>query len=229
MDTTLNILLVEDHDALRDAVTEVLQDAGHRVSAVDCAEAVVDDASPGRTDVAIVDLQLPGEGGLSLIRRLRAAQPNLGIIAMTALSGVNHRVAGYESGADAYLVKPVDPRELVAAAVQAGKRSVATRLAKPGLLLDLRALRLEGPGGFTVVSGREAQLLSAFVLAAEQQLETWQIFQALGTPEGDNEKNRATVAITRLRAKLLRVGAEEDCLRAIRQSGYRLCVPMRLA
>lgn len=229
MDTALSILLVEDNDALREAITEVLTDAGHRVEAVDCAEAIVDGVDGGSIDVAIVDLQLPGESGLSLIRRLRAAQPNLGILAMTALSGINSRVAGYEHGADAYLVKPVDTRELVAATVQAGRRSLATKTTEPGLLLELSALRLRGPGGSTSVSAREAHLLAAFVRAAEQQLETWQVYQALGTLEGESEKNRATVAITRVRAKLLRVGAQEDCLRAIRQSGYRLCVPVRLA
>lgn len=229
MDTPLSILLVEDHDALRAAISEVLTDAGHRVSAVDCAEAVVDDAEGGSVDVAIVDLQLPGESGLSLIRRLRAGQPNLGIIAMTALSSINSRVAGYESGADAYLVKPVDTRELVAATVQAGRRSVLTRPADAGLVLDVDALRLQGPAGTTAVSAREAHLLAAFVRAAGRQLETWQVFQALGTAEGENEKNRAMVAITRLRAKLLRAGASGDALRAVRQSGYRLCIPVRLA
>ena len=74
-----------------------------------------------------------------------------------------------------------------------------------------------------------AYILAAFVRSAGQQLETWQVFQLLGTPEGEAEKNRAMVAITRLRAKLVRTGAAEDCLRAIRQSGYRLCVPVRLA
>lgn len=229
MDTALSILLVEDNDALRDAITEVLTDAGHRIAAVDCAEAVADDVEGGVMDVAIVDLQLPGESGLSLIRRLRTAQPNLGILAMTALSDIGSRVAGYEHGADAYLVKPVDTRELVAATLQAGRRRLATQAAEPGLLLELGALRLRGPGGITSVSAREAHLLAAFIRAAEQQLETWQVFQALGALDSEAEKNRATVAITRLRAKLMRAGAPEDCLRAIRQSGYRLCVPVRLA
>lgn len=229
MDTALNVLLVEDNDSLREAIAELLTGEGHRVMAVDCAEAVVDDLAGGDVDVAIVDLQLPGEGGLSLIRRLRQGQPSLGILAMTALSGIGSRVAGYEHGADAYLVKPVDPRELVAATGQAGRRNLATRTASPGLVLDTSALRLTGPLGAHPVSERETHLLSAFVRSPGQQLETWQVFQVLGTPEGEAEKNRAMVAITRLRAKLVRAGAPEDCLRAIRQSGYRLCIPVRLA
>ncbi|MFM7067171.1 MAG: response regulator transcription factor [Gammaproteobacteria bacterium] len=229
MDAPLNIVLVEDNDALRDAVAELLSAAGHRVTAMDCAEALVEDAGAYPVDVAIIDLQLPGESGLSLIRRLRHGQPNLGIIAMTALSSVGNRIAGYEHGADAYLVKPVDPRELLAATVQAGRRSAATRPAQAGLQLDVGALRVEGPAGQVPVSEREAQLLASFVRAAGQQLETWQVFQALGTPEGSTEKNRTMVAIARLRSKLTRAGAPEDCLRAIRQSGYRLCVPVRLA
>lgn len=229
MDTALNVLLVEDNDALREAIIELLNGAGHHVMAVDCAEAVVDDVAGGEVDVAIVDLQLPGEGGLSLIRRLRQGQPSLGILAMTALSSIGNRVAGYEHGADAYLVKPVDSRELLAAMAQAGRRSVATRAAAPGLVLDAGALRLSGPLDTQLVSEREAHLLAAFVRAPGQQLETWQVFLALGTPEGEAEKNRAMVAITRLRAKLVRVGAPGDCLRAIRQSGYRLCIAVRLA
>ena len=95
--------------------------------------------------------------------------------------------------------------------------------------MEVGALRLQGPRGTCQVSEREAHLLAGFVRSAGQQLETWQVFQLLGTPEGEAEKNRAMVAITRLRAKLVRTGAAEDCLRAIRQSGYRLCVPVRLA
>jgi DNA-binding response OmpR family regulator len=147
---------------------------------------------------------------------------------MTALSGINSRVAGYEHGADAYMVKPVDTRELMAATLQAGRRSVLTRQPGPELLLDTAALRLRGPEGITPISERETQLLVAFVLAVGQQLDNWQVFQVLGIAEDQKEKNRAMVAITRLRAKLNRVSSKDDCLRVIRHTGYRLCIPVRL-
>ena len=83
MDTSsprLNVVLVEDHDVLRQLLTQALEEAHHAVVALSCAEELEDVAAGQPVDVFLVDLNLPGEDGLSLTERLRAAYPLAGII-----------------------------------------------------------------------------------------------------------------------------------------------------
>ena len=89
----LNLLIVEDNDDLRDSLADALGTRGHHVVALDCAEAVPEQAELTRLDLAIVDLNLPGEDGLALAQRLREAQPGLGIIMLTARAQSSDKVA----------------------------------------------------------------------------------------------------------------------------------------
>jgi DNA-binding response OmpR family regulator len=117
----LNVVVVEDHDVLREVTLDALRVQGYHVQGVDCAEALGD--LPFQPDLYIVDLNLPGEDGISLSRRLRAAQPEVGIIMTTARNSIAAKVEGYASGADIYLTKPCSLEELLAAV-----RSLARRL-----------------------------------------------------------------------------------------------------
>ncbi|MEY3096349.1 MAG: response regulator transcription factor [Burkholderiaceae bacterium] len=122
MDTPLEIVLVEDHDQLRRVTMAVLRARGHRVVALTSAEEVDDSITLSKPDIFILDLNLPGEDGVSLARRIRAAHPRVGIIMTTVRREVEQRLAGYESGADAYLPKPTDVEELSAAVESLGRR-----------------------------------------------------------------------------------------------------------
>ncbi len=115
MATHLNIVVVEDNDDLREAIVEVLSALGHRVLGLTCAEELGDEGAQAVIDLLVVDLNLPGEDGVSLTRRLRQIQPGLRILMMTARDTVRDKVSGYEAGADMYLTKPVSIEELTAA------------------------------------------------------------------------------------------------------------------
>ena len=229
MDSLLNIVVVEDHQLLRESVVEMLTAAGHRVVGVESAEALGDEVALARIDVVVLDIQLPGESGLQLMQRLRRFQPGLGIIAMTALSAIQDRVAGYESGADVYLIKPVDPRELQAAVMRCGQRS---QQAAPGaqVPLTLETLRrcLTGPSGEQRLSADEAVVLAAMIRAPEQRLENWQLLELLQIETTNNDKARVEVRLSRLRRKLLLAGAAPDCLQPVRGTGYQLCIPLQV-
>lgn len=123
MVATLNILVVEDHDILREATVETLRQQGHQVTGIDCAEALDAEFGGVLFDVYVIDLRLPGEDGISLTRRLRLRQPGAGIILATARVLPQDREAGLVSGADIYLPKPLLPEDLLAAvaALGAGK------------------------------------------------------------------------------------------------------------
>lgn len=226
----LNILVVEDHDALRDVMVETLAKQGHHVTGIESAEAIGDMCSGLDFDIAILDLQLPGEDGLSLARRLRQMQPNVGILMVTARGQTADKCVGYESGADIYLTKPVQPAEL-GAAIQALGRRVRNLQPLTALQLNMqRLLLINAAGQETALSSQEARLLAAFVRAPGQRLESWQLMELLGKTQSDYSKSALELHIVRLRKKLgqTEVAAGAPSIRAIRNWGYQLCLPLAL-
>ncbi len=222
----LNILVVEDHDDLRDVTVSALQAQGHTAQGVDCAEAMDEVLANFRADIVLLDLNLPGEDGLSIARRLRAAEPGLGIIMVTARDNAKDVMAGYEMGADIYVAKPASPEELNAAI-----RALARRLgvtASPVLELDLRAMRLHGPKGVVDISHQEGELLAALARAADHRQETWQMLERIGKQADEHEIRALAVQIVRLRKKLEQAGASDPTIKAIRGVGYQLCIGLTL-
>ncbi len=176
----------------------------------------------------MVDLNLPGEDGLSLTRRLRVTNPDIGIIMMTARTRTDDKRIGYESGADIYLAKPVSLDEL-AAAILALSRRLRPALPPPAaLMLDTVRLTLGGPRGLTALSAPEAALLAAFARAQDHRLETWQIIGVLEQGDRAPNRNALNVTMSRLSAKVRQCGAGAHPLRSIRNWGYQFCEPIIL-
>ena len=233
MSAVLNIVLVEDHDALREVMVEILSAKGHHVTGLDCAEALDDQFNRGPIDLLVADLNLPGEDGFSLVQRVRQAQPLIGIIMVTARHEVSDKVTGYSMGADIYLSKPVAPDELIAAVSSIGRRLSAqtsqTKLATTSnLRLDTKKLVLTGPMGETSVTDTESVILTALARAPSQRLEIWQLLEMLGINMDTYNKSTFEVRIARLRKKILMVGADKSSLRVVRLSGYQLCTPLQV-
>lgn len=225
MSRTMLVMVVEDHDVLRDATVNLLRQEGYEAFGVASAEEVNDNPLPRTPDLYVIDLNLPGEDGVSLARRLRKAQPLAGIVMTTARTQLNDRLVGYAVGADIYLPKPVDPQEFLAALSALSKRLTREALAG-GLALEFDKCWLRGPGGESKLSEAEARLLVAFATAPEQTLERWQVAVQLNPAKeeisADNLQNRLSL----LRKKIAACGIEGDSVRALRGTGYRLCVPL---
>lgn len=237
MDTlnpSLNIVLVEDHDILREMVQQALEEAGHTVVALSCAEELEDVARGQHADVFLIDLNLPGEDGLSLTERVRAAYPLAGLIVVTARSGLNDKLEGYARGADLYLSKPVEVPELCAAVAALGRR----RQRVERLLMDQNTLqftlhqqpmRIGKPGHPEVtLSASETAILVAFSRAPGQRIAYWQIAETLGLDLETYAKASLEVRIVRLRKKLVDAGADSNCIEAIRGHGYQLCIGIQV-
>ena len=117
--TTMNalphkILVVDDDLRLRDLLKRYLSEQGFSVDTVPDAGAMDRQMGRVRYDLIVLDLMMPGEDGFAACRRLRASDPTVGIVMLTARGGDVDRIAGLETGADDYLAKPFNPRELVA-------------------------------------------------------------------------------------------------------------------
>lgn len=226
----LSIVLVEDNDDLRELTADALRDEGHRVVALSCAEELEDQARGVAADVFLIDLNLPGEDGFSLSRRIRQVHPLVGIIIISARSDLQDKVVGYDSGADWYLPKPVPFAELSAALKSFARRRQAQQVdtVMPSGGLRLQQRELHGPGGSVRLTPAEEILLTAFARAPSGRLENWQLLELQGTDSADVSKTGLEVRITRLRKKLAQAGAEGHCLESIRSIGYQLHTPVQV-
>jgi len=218
---SLNILVIEDNDNLREATVDFLNAQGHNARGVVCAEDVDDTQLHFVPDLYLVDLNLPGEDGYSLSRRLRKAQPIAGIVVLTARGQTQDRVHGYQTGADNYLVKPVEQSEMLACI-----NSLAMRIKPPAqqidIVIDGQALKLHGPSDTLAITHHEYLLLAAFCRAAGNKLERWQAMQLIDPDDKGLVGANLEMRISALRKKLSACGAPEDAIRTLRGYGYAL-------
>lgn len=224
---SLNVVVVEDHDGFRDVITEVLRSHGHAVLGLTCAEEVDDKAGGTPIDLLIVDLNLPGEDGLSLAQRFRAAQPMSGIIIVTSREKVEDRVSAYTSGADIYLQKPVSMVELMAAINSIARRlnaqtALQSQSQPTTVSIDIEKMCLHGPLGDAMLTSAEALLIAALARAPGRRLETTALLGHLHLDPGTYSKSAFEVRMVRLRRKLMDVGADKQCIRSTRMQGYQL-------
>lgn len=229
----LRIAIVEDNDDLRESLMEVLQAAGQKVTGFACAEEL--DGAPAACvfDLVLLDLNLPGEDGLSLAARLRHVQPGLRVIMMTTRTGLDDRIRGYDAGADLYLPKPIAEDELLAAVRAIGRQihadeQKADECADCRLRLDLKTSQVLGAKGVAFLNPIDLTLLSALARAPGQKLEYWQLIEATGQEVNEDTKANLSVRMTRLRTKLIQTGCSTSVLKANRSSGYQLCVRLKM-
>lgn len=221
MDADLKIALIEDNDDLRDLLERDIARAGYFVQSADCAEGLDELATDAAFDLLVLDLNLPGEDGLSIAQRYKRANPGLHIIMVTARSRTEDKVVGYESGADIYLTKPVASSELIAAI-----RSVARRLAQQNegfeLTLNVRTMSLNGVKS-AELNRQEVVILKALSESPKGNLPYYRLIELCGDEEvSESTKAALEVRIARLRKKLSDVGVGGRSIRAIRGEGYQL-------
>jgi two-component system phosphate regulon response regulator OmpR len=221
MDTLLKIALVEDSDDLRDLLKRDISKAGYTVYSAESAEDLDDLVTHTHIDLLILDLNLPGEDGLSIAKRYKRSNPGLYIIMLTARAREQDRIDGYESGADVYLTKPISSVELMAAI-----GSVSRRLRKlhdpQDVILNTRTMTLTGVK--TVELGRiEIVLLKALNESPNGNLPYFRLLELCGEIEmNEHSKAALEVRVVRLRKKLSDAGIEGKGIRAIRGEGYQL-------
>ncbi len=226
----IKLLVVEDHQALLEVTVETLAAQGYEVIGLPSAEAIDELPPHFVADIAILDLNLPGEDGLSLAQRLRQIQPRIGIIMLTARRALEQKLAGYEHGADLYLTKPIAAEELCATVQALAQRLRRSTAAQPlTFTLDIAAALLKTPQGDLALRSSEAALLHALALAPDNTLTTWQALEMLSKPIDDQGKAQLEVVVSRLRGKLVAQGAPALPIRALRGKGYRLAMPLQIS
>jgi two-component system OmpR family response regulator len=222
-------LLVEDDAEIADLISRYLRSNQIEVIVVPEGRAM-DAALSGRTvDCLILDLNLPGEDGLSICRRVRA-ENNLPIIIVTAKGEDVDKIIGLEMGADDYVTKPFNPRELLARIRSVLRRVATTDLARhpggqcfkfDGWWLDLLTRQVIAPSGARVaMTGAEFDLLHAFCEKPNRVLSRDQLIIMTHGPISGPFERSIDVLISRLRQKLERDAQSPKFIQTVRSEGY---------
>lgn len=226
---SLKILIVEDNDDLREGWMAFFRSQGHHVKGVAFAAELLEESGTFSPDIYLIDLNLPDDNGLNLVKRLRAVHPNAGLIITTARNQIGDKVAGYDSGADIYFTKPVNTSELMAAMNVLGQRRLPSTARSERLYLQLDRHVIDGPGGSANLTPMETNLLASLIRAQGQALERWQLAELLGAGDALPSSANLDMRISRLRKKLAAAGAEPPCIRSVYGRGYTLVSPVYLA
>lgn len=238
MDTLPCILVVDDDREIRTLLAEYL-DANQFRTLTACDGAAMWRVLDGaRIDLIVLDLTLPGEDGLTLCRNLRA-RSTLPVVMLTARSEAVDRIIGLEMGADDYLTKPFEPRELVARIRNVLRRTQslppnleappARRMGFGGWVLDLSARHLIDPQNRVVMlSGAEFRLLKVFLEHPSRVLNRDQLLNLTKGHDADPFDRSIDLQVSRLRQKLGDDAKAPQLIKTLRSEGYLLAVPVTL-
>lgn len=242
MDPQPHILVVDDDREIRDLLSKFLERQGMRVTAARDAKDARRAWPLGRYHLVVLDLMLPGESGLDLARWLRSQAP-VPIVMLTAMSEETDRIVGLELGADDYLGKPFNPRELLAriravlrrASGEAGsgpapKEPPSKSVRFGGWVLEPARRRLLNPDGAEVpLTGGEYELLQVLVERPNRVLTRDMLMDLLRGRQAGPFDRAIDVAVSRLRRKLEDDGRNPSLIKTVRGGGYVLAATVERA
>ena len=228
-----NILVVDDDKDVRDTIRDYFEFCGFDVFVAGDGDGMRNILARRPVEIVLMDLNLPGEDGLALTRELRASRP-VGVIMLTAAGQTIDRIIGLEMGADDYVPKPFDPRELLARV-----KSVLRRLRerpkevptsgeeKPEVVrmgsctLDLAAHRLyDASGGEIPLTSMEFDLLQAFARHPDRVLSRERLLELAHNRDGDVFDRSIDLRIARIRKKIEQDATKPQVLKTVRGAGY---------
>jgi two-component system, OmpR family, response regulator len=229
MNASPHLLIVDDDRGIRDLVSQFLSRHGYRCASAKNGQEMRDQLAAGRFDLVILDLMLPGEDGLSLCRWLRH-DSQLPIIMLTAMGEETDRIIGLEMGADDYLAKPFNPRELLArikavlrrtGRPQASEGAAARILTFEGWRLDLSRRQLNEPGGALIeLSAGEFDLLVALAEHPQRVLTRDQLIDLARGRAATPFDRSVDVQVSRLRRKMEQDPKNPTLIKTVRSGGY---------
>lgn len=223
------ILIVDDDAALRRLIADFLGENGYSVTAAVDAPDMRRQLAAREYDLIVLDLMMPGEDGLSALRAMGSGRPP--VIMLSAMGTDVDRIIGLEVGADDYIAKPCNPRELLARirAVlrRADSASEVGVFHFGGWRLDPSAVELFAPDGTLVpMTTNEWRILHALVGARRRVLSREELMNRLGGDDLESFDRSIDIAISRLRRKLAQYD-DHEIVRTIRGEGYGLAVDVK--
>jgi two-component system OmpR family response regulator len=234
METSATILVVDDDREIRSLLGDYLNNNGYKAVLAADGTAMTRMLDSQHVDLVVLDLNLPGEDGLTLCRRLRASS-DLPVVMLTARDQPLDRILGLEMGADDYLPKPFEPRELLARIRSVLRRTQGAiarhadnpqqRLQFNGWTFDAVARHLVNPqGNVVMLSGAEFRLLKVFLERPNRVLNRDQLLNLTQGRDADPFDRSIDIQVSRLRQKLGDDARAPEIIKTVRNGGYVLAV-----
>ncbi len=220
----MRLLLAEDERELSRALVTILKHNQYSVDAVYNGQDAVDYLETGLYDGAILDIMMPKKDGLTVLREIRAKGDHIPVLLLTAKAEVDDRVAGLDSGADDYLPKPFDTKELLARIRAMTRRQADASdavLTFQNITLDRSTYELSSPKGSFKLGNKEFQMLEMPMVRPGQIIPTERFMDKIWGYESDADLNVVWVYLSYLRKKLTSLQAAVQ-IKATRGVGYSL-------
>ena len=220
----MRLLLAEDEKALSNALVTILKHNNYSVDAVYNGQDALDYLLYGNYDGAILDIMMPKMDGIGVLKALREKNKSLPVLLLTAKTEIDDKVLGLDCGADDYLGKPFDVKELLArirAMLRRKSGEAVNTLAFSDIVLNRSTFELSSPGGSFRLGNKEFQMLEMLMLNAGKVISAEQFMERIWGYDTDTETTVVWTYISYLRKKLAALSARAQ-IKAIRNVGYTL-------
>ena len=219
----MKLLLAEDERSLSKALVKILEKNNYTVEAVCNGEDALAYLESGSYDAAILDIMMPKMDGIAVLKRLRSSGNGIPVIMLTAKSEIDDKVLGLDSGANDYLTKPFDTKELLAR-IRAMTRSQATadsKLSFGNITLDRATFELASPSDSFRLANKEYQIMESLMSNPRNLVSTDRLMERIWGYDSNAEINVVWVYISYLRKKLAALHANIQ-IKVTRNIGYSL-------
>ena len=222
-DGTMRILLAEDEKPLARAILKIFERNHYTADAVDNGVDALEYLQAGDYDAAVLDIMMPKMDGITVLKRLRSSGSTIPVLILSAKAEVDDRVLGLDSGANYYLTKPFNTKELLAAlrAITRPQGGSDTKLSVGNLTLDRASCELASPFGSFRLANKEFQMLEILMANPNQIIPAERMLEKIWGYDSETEINVVWVYISYLRKKLTALHADVR-IKASRNLGYAL-------
>ena len=220
----MRLLVAEDERSLSKALTVILEKNKYSVDAAYDGEEALDYLSVGQYDGLILDIMMPKMDGITVLKKLRAKGNNIPVLMLTAKSEIDDRVTGLDCGANDYLTKPFDTKELLARirAMTRGRSGAQSSVMTMGnISLDRTTYELSSPSGSFRLANKEFQVMELLISNPKQLIPTELMMEKIWGFDSDSEISVVWAYISYLRKKLTALNADIK-IKASRNAGYSL-------
>ena len=220
----MRLLIAEDEKSLSKALTVILEKNNYSVDAAYDGVEALDYLAVGQYDGVILDIMMPKMDGLTVLKRLRAKGNNIPVLMLTAKSEIDDRVTGLDYGANDYLTKPFDTKELLArirAMTRGRSGSQSSVMTLGNISLDRTTYELSSPSGSFRLANKEFQVMELLMSNPKQLISTELMMEKIWGYDSDSEISVVWAYISYLRKKLTALNANIK-IKASRNAGYSL-------
>lgn len=219
----MKLLLAEDELSLSKAIIKILEKNNYTAEAVYNGEDAFKYLENGNFDGLILDIMMPGMDGITLLQKLRASGNQIPVLILSAKSEVDDKVLGLDSGANDYLTKPFDTKELLARirAMTRTGQAISSKITVGNITLDRATFELSSPTSIFRLANKEFQMMEMLMTNPKHRISTERFMEKIWGYDTETEISVVWVYISYLRKKLLALQAN-IAIKASRNSGYFL-------